>query len=420
MVDVNGELSRSEFIALTTHEESLSDNHLLISDPNKPRTAIIRTSDRIAFKRCRRIWGWTSHLRQNLTLRSGISPLWFGTGIHFALEDFHGWNRFGHPTKAFEAFVAAQQKHRPDKLPEDWKELIELGRGMMDYYIIWLQLRKNTLLKTYWFNGEPQVEVNFRFRIPGDYTKFGYDEVFYSGTIDRICIDEHDQLWPLDYKSAKQLAVLHYLTDPQVGAYMWAAPHIYDKPIGGFIYQQHLKSTPNPGRLLKNGSVSLAQDQLTTHFMYRKTLIDVYGDVEKAPLANIQFLNQLAQSEGPDFDKFVRIDRIHRNDRSAQSEGAKIIMEIEDMLNPDLPLYPNPTRDCATMCSLLSPCTSLDDGSDWKHELALMTEQRESSYDKWRDKLVWPGEEKANYGDRDWLETDGQQVESDPSDPSNI
>lgn len=412
MVDIVGTLDRQEFLALTKDSEMKADDleaFQSIEDDatgtRRERVAVIRTSDRISFKNCRRRWGWSSHLRHNLGPKHGIAPLWYGTGMHFALEDFHGYNRFGHPKAAFEAYVKASKEHNERKLPPDWEQLLELGRNMMDYYVVWMQQRKNSLLRTYWVDGVPQVEVNFRFIIPGDWTKFGYDRVEYSGTIDRVCIDENDMLWPLDYKSAVAIQTLHYLVDPQVSAYMWAAPHIYNKPVAGFIYQQHKKSTPAPGRILKNGSVSMAQNQSTSHFLYKQTLIEVYGGLEKCSADHIAFLNDLARQESEEADNFIRIDKIYRNERRAQSEGTKIIMEIEDMLNPNLPLYPNPTRDCSSFCPFISPCTSLDDGSNFQDELDMIMEPREGKYDMWRDKLVWPDDPTNDFGDRSWLET---------------
>ena len=61
------------------------------------------------------------------------------------------------------------------------------------------------------------------------------------------------------------------------------------------------------------------------------------------------------------------------------------------MLNPDLPLYPNPDRTCQFMCSFNSACVSLDDGSDWESELEMNFQQRERNYDSWRKKVHWPG-----------------------------
>lgn len=412
MVDVRYDLTkveptRHDFILRTLNDEIEEGTHEITTDPRNPKRAVIRTSDRISFKNCRRRWGWSSHLRHNLGPIQKASPLWFGTGIHFALEDFHGFNRFGHPKAAFLEYVRATKEHKPEELPDDWQELQTLGEGMMDYYVIWLQQRTNSLHKTFWYNNEPQVEVNFRFKIPFDASKWGYDEVVYSGTIDRITEDPEygpDRLWLWDYKTALQIQTMHYATDPQISVYMWAAPYIYGKDIAGFIYQQHRKSLPNPGRVLANGGISVDQNQLTTRFMYKQTLIETYGSVEAAPSKNVEFLNKLAQEETEEYDKFVRIDRIHRNQFSAMAEGAKIMMEMEDMLNPDLPLYPNPTRECPTFCPFYAPCIAMDDGSDWKHILDMTMTQREASYDSWRSKIRWPDERSVNTNE-DWLAT---------------
>lgn len=427
MVDITAQFTEEDIRDLDIAGKAFRETSAfsLQVDPNNPRIAIIRTSDRIAFKGCRRRWGWSSHLRHNLGSRTGITPLWLGTGFHFALEDFHGYNYFGHPKAAFDAYVKASQIHAPHKMPDDMDDAAELGRGMLDYYIIWLQQRPHSSLKTLWIDGVPQVEVNFRFRIPGDWTKYGYDEVWYSGTIDRVCLDDNGLIWPVDYKTAKSIEVMHFLTDPQVSAYMWAVPHIYDQekyPIGGFKYMQFRKALPNPGRLIYGGSqVSTAQNQGTNYYMYRQTLLQVYGSVERAPEDNQKFLKGLMMFEDENKDEYIQIDNIGRNDRHGMSEGTKIMLECEDMLNPNLPLYPNPTRWCAhwkNPCPFLSPCTSLDDGGDWLHELEMTTEPREPKYDGWRNYIVWPGDvDKAaeaktlDMGDRAWL--DVSNIESE-------
>src|SRR5690625_880736 len=108
---------------------------------------VIRTSDRIQFKRCRRKWAFSSNLRGNLTY-SGESPapLWFGTGFHFALEDFHGYNRFGDPFKAFQAFAAASEtadrKSGTSTVPTDLDELLELAKEMFRHYGDWQENRR--------------------------------------------------------------------------------------------------------------------------------------------------------------------------------------------------------------------------------------------------------------------------------------
>lgn len=358
------------------------------------RVAVIRTSDRIQFKRCRRNWNWSSHLKQNLGSKITADPLWLGTGIHYALEDFYGDNAFGNPGRSLAAYAMAYGRKYPDRMPEDWKELLKLGKEMMDYYLIWLTGRD--ILPTYIMDGVPQLEVSMKIEIPidrlrnADKIRTMYDRVFYSMTLDRVHEDEYGQLWIVEYKTAKQFATHHFLTDPQVGTYMWGASNIYNKPVAGVIYQQHKKDLPHPPTVLVRGGVSVAQNMNTTHRLYRQTLIDVYGEVKAAPKANIDYLNGLVAAETEHADKFIRRDILHRNKYNAQSEAQKILLETADMLDPDLAMYPNPTRDCAHMCSFLSPCVSMDDGSDWKFELESETMPRPDSYDAWREGLPDP------------------------------
>ena len=375
-------------------QDVLSEREMLhdleIVDESRPDRVIkvIRTSDRILFKRCRRRWAWQSHLRYNLGPVQKASPLWLGSGIHYALEDFHGYQQHKRPRDAFIAYCNATAAYNGKSLPETVMDDIRLGVGMMDYYELWLQGRDP--LATYVFQGKLQTEVNFKIKLPWPEGKFGIDDVYYSGQIDRVVEDSNGQLWLMEYKTAKAMFMSHFLTDPQVGSYMWGAYCIYPKPIVGVIYQQHKKMVPKAPKILAKGTISTAEHQTTTHRHYRQALINIYGEVSNAPAENVKYLNKLAMAETPDMDAFIRRDRVYRNFHSVAAEGAKIMMEVEEMLNPDLPLYPNPTRQCAMECPFGSACVSIDDGSDWEYELNLTMEPREKSYDSWRAFLRVP------------------------------
>lgn len=358
--------------------------------PQKERIAVIRTTDRMVFRRCRRKWAWSSHLRANLGSKEGQSPLWMGSGFHFALEDFHGEHRFTKPSEAFRAYTDATKRHDRKLLPADWDELVELSVGMLDYYSDdWLRGRDP--LRTFIFNGVPQVEVNFRVDIPfEDAQKFGYDRVVYSGTLDRVSEDEHGQLWIVEYKTAKAIQTLHLSNDSQVSSYCWAGNLLYGRPIAGVIYQQHRKDLPKEPKVLANGRLSTDRKQLTTHRALRAQILNVYGSFDRAPQDYKDLLNYMATQEDVNQDKFVRRDHIQRNQHQCEAEGVKIMMEVEEMLNPNLPLYPNPDRTCQFMCQFNGPCVSLDDGSDWEYELSIMNKPREAVYDRWRSKVNYP------------------------------
>jgi len=356
------------------------------------RVAIIRTSDRSVFRRCRRRFNWWYVHRNNLTRKETPGYFWFGTGFHFALEDFHGYRRFASPADAFQAFVDACKRTPGFPLPEDIDELTKLGLGMMEYYQTWLETRDP--LHTLEIGGVPQVEVNFQIDIPIEpalLRRYGFDRAVYSGTIDRVVIDDYDRLWLGDYKTAKIIQTDHLDTDPQISAYCWAAQHIYNLPVAGFFYMQFKKTVPHEPAFLKStGTFSVAKNQVTTHSLYRKALTNLYGSVDASPTPNIQFLNYLMQQENERADSLIRFSDIERNQSQIESEGLKILQEVTEMLDPDLPLYPNPTRDCAWDCGYRTACISMDSGLDYMHELELSTIDREEEQTQWRSKLQYP------------------------------
>lgn len=364
--------------------------------PPKERVAVIRTTDRIMFKRCRRRWGWQSHLRGNLGQREGVSPLWMGSGFHFALEDYHGYNYFQKPSLAFREYVAATRRINQSALPAGWEEDTELACGMLDYYSEqWLSNRP--ALQTFVWNGVPQVEVNFRVELPWEAGRYGFDRVIYSGTLDRVIIDEHGQLWIVEYKTAKAIQTLHLANDSQVSSYCWAGRYLYDRPVVGVIYQQHRKDLPKEPKILATGRLSTDKRQLVTYQSMRHSIKQSYGSIKAAPIEYIDYLNYLAQNESPLGDKFVWRSKIQRNDHQCEAEGVKILMEAEEMLNPDLPLYPNPDRTCQFMCPFNGACVSLDDGGDWQYELELLFKDRDPNYDNWRKKVRLPGSSEPTF-----------------------
>lgn len=80
--------------------------------PSKWDVIPIHNSDRASFKRCRRYWDWNSPARSNLTLRADVHginiPMWFGTGIHFALEQYYTPGLSRDPVEAWKTWFDIQ------------------------------------------------------------------------------------------------------------------------------------------------------------------------------------------------------------------------------------------------------------------------------------------------------------------------
>ncbi len=352
-----------------------------------PRIAVVRTSDRQLFKRCRRKWGWHSPLRQNLTVRDNPSYFWLGTGGHFAMEDYYGYNKYQHPVEAFRDYVNAckclYQRERYG-LPDDWEEQSAIAEGILEYYLLWATNREE--YETVWIDGKPQVEITCHIPLPVTPPP-GFDKIVYQFTLDRL-IEIEGEYWILDWKFYKQFGQGDLEYDQQMSAYIWAAAAVFELPIAGGILHEFKKTIPKQPKILSTGKLSVAKTgQGTTHGLYREALINLYGSVEKAPRANVLCLNDLAAQESPDRDNFIKRSRTTRTELQQQAEGTKILMECEDMCNPDLPLYTNATRDCSWDCSLKEICLMIDRDDDWSEQLADTTVQRKEELDTWRQHL---------------------------------
>lgn len=81
-------------------------------NPSKWDIIPIHNSDRAAFKFCRRQWAWGSPSRLNLIPKAEIygveKNLWFGTGIHYALEQFYNPMLKRNPAEAWLSWFELQ------------------------------------------------------------------------------------------------------------------------------------------------------------------------------------------------------------------------------------------------------------------------------------------------------------------------
>ena len=384
-------------------EEIFTDNALeashgsnLVANDDGRRVLAIHTSDRGNFKGCRRRWYFSSPLGLGLEPFQRANPLWYGTGVHFALEDYHGYQRYPTPTDAFLDYCRASEKTLGVRMPIDYDELRLLGIAMMDFYTEeWLTNRDP--YETLVIDGVPQVEVTFEIELPIPQVlldRFELDAVVYRGTIDRVVIHRDlGMISPLDYKTAAHYRTDHLGFDAQITAYMWACSCIYNLPVKDFIYQQHIKSVPKEPRLLANGKLSTADSQLTTASRYRNAIIQQYGNVGDAPHKMVECLNSFTDREFPDRDPFIIRDFADRSPYQLQAEGEMILLEVLDMLDPNLRMYPHKGQNCS-WCSFKSPCLSIDDGSDWESELsdplAYLPRKKEKETNSWKQQVKHP------------------------------
>lgn len=411
----------------------------------------IRTSGRRVMRRCLRKWGFQSSTRMNLQKKGTETNInfWFGSAIHFAMEDYFGHNRFGDPQRAFQAYYAAFPAY--DR-PEGADECYYLGLGMLDYFKQWYPKHNEAYgFQTVWLapNGEevepgtegakPLIEESFILDLGrkvwvrddnsgndeivdlaqvaslednegtyiwemNDADPFSTPEkirlkqvpVLYHGTLDRIVRDRLGRWWIMDWKTAKGADTNKLDTDDQISAYMWAAEQWFKRPIHGFVYVQLTKEVPKPPKRLVGGGMSIDKKQKTTYALARQEIIKDYGEVRKAPAKTIEYLNNLATEETPEGDRFIRWDHVLRTKAQKESTFYHIQGELDIMLNPNLYLFPNPTRDCIWDCPFRDACIMMDNGQQalvdqWINEnFEQRPREEDGNIDDWRKDIPWP------------------------------
>ena len=343
---------------------------------------IIRTSDRLQWKRCRRSHHFGSIMHQNLVPMRTAKPLEFGTDWHTAMASLYDpdtWTlvrnlktRGPILESVRQVFINANNGHMKENADEatgyidqevrdDYKEREELGLGMLNGYFSW-QMGVDEFTPTH-------IEVDFEVPIIVPYTDVemlcechGWP-VVYQGRLDGIVQDNFGWYWILEHKTTAQMAdTFHLQLDEQTGSYAWALMQMLGIRVQGVIYNEAVKKVAHPPLELKNTregrNFSVNKSQDTTYEMALAYLGTAGEDLELYD----DFLTYL-KLQG---NKFYRRTQVHRNTRELEDQGIRIYHEVKEMINPETVPYPNPSRFNCMMCSFRLPCIAMNDGSDYE------------------------------------------------------
>jgi PD-(D/E)XK nuclease superfamily len=385
-------------------------------------THAVHTSERRAFRGCRRRWQWIYNEKYYPLVTP--EPLEFGVAFHKALEFYYQpatWHDKATAAQlglvAFKQTCDAQYKDykklNGDPSPEviaQYKARVELGLNMLRYYF-------DDVAPSYDNDWTP-IEVEVAFEVPvkdPDTNKqlwckcdrcwdkvvknanlIGLDELYnhperfkvsiwlglpitYGGRLDALFQDnKHGRYYIVDWKTTSRILdeskESSFLSlEDQITSYTWAL-WTMGIPVSGFIYVEFKKAYPRPPE-------ELSRPYKTRRYSTNKqfmTNVDLFEDTVRAydPQAFMsgaydEYLAWL-RDEGP---KFTVRHQIHRNENELRSAGINIALECMDITGSPR-IYPQPGRFSCPTCLFQQPCISSNDGGDAKYLLDNLYEKR--------------------------------------------
>ena len=394
--------------------------------PSKYDIIPIHNSDRGAFKRCRRYFDWNSPSRQNLSLRADIhgvnTDLWFGTGIHWALENYYDPALRRDPVESWKTWFDIQW--RGGIVTEDWLDLvydldpqpstIQPGpargrssfwtvRGLEDVIpdpdtekfdeLLELGIQMMTAYKEYatHVDGFEMLVAEHDFSVPvWDYENdciltaidlrehspnYGKRlEVHNRGRMDGIWAKPNGKLGIIDHKTSSRIDEDFFEkleTDEQCTSYLFAAEveaKYYDLPYAGqaiqeVTYNVMRKTYPKPPTMVRGGLFSIDRNNESCTFDMLVEWMQENGvDYESLPPAHQGYYSYLRDVGVEQF--FIR-KHVRRNRHQLANAGYRLYLESMDMLDPNLRIYPNLRNDYSCLrCQFRAPCLATEDGSD--------------------------------------------------------
>ncbi len=413
-------------------EDGLRGFGKLPEAPDKLSIIPIHASDRGTFKKCRRRWHWSSPMRENLVPRAELGgiylPLWFGSGVHWALARYYDPFLKRDPVETFKTWWELQwnggvttEEWLPtlyDRSPrilavtnvpelaldehtalvdspvqaykvrglkdiigdlqqEEFEEHRDLGIGMLTFYKQYAAERDNfnVIVAEHTFSVPVRNPDTGEILTWVDHRDGQVKEVHLRGTEDAIVQDrESGRYGILEHKTAAKIDEDYFAKldkDEQCSTYMYAgqreAEH-YDLPfrkIDFVIYNALRKAYPKPPTELKNGMFSIDRAKESTTVEMLEEFIEDRG-IGIIVEMDQKLKNYVDYVREAGYEQFVQRDLVHRNQNEITSVEVRLYWEVIDMLS-DPKLYPNPTGEWSCLrCPFRAPCIAVDDGSDWQ------------------------------------------------------
>jgi hypothetical protein len=328
-------------------------------------TVVLTPGERAAFKSCRRAWDLGAPGRRNLEPARADDTPDRDRLIRDALAVYYFPGMWDWPRDVVLPLVTQALEKGLDRQPrpalDDERAAL---RRLLGGYFDWAPTIEGL--------APVLVEVDYEVDLPDSdrpdvalRTRAG-DNVRYRGRIDLLAVDEHDAYWIVRHRVVERWTPVESLVrDEETVAACWAWEQFYlGMAIAGTIHNElrvpddalepEVRPGPTPGptsthqRGLPQSEGSGGGRSVPMHRrLYAKS-----SEPEEP--------EQVAVDLGPWF----RRTWIRRRRAEIDNAGRQLVIEARHILDPDVTVYPSPSKEACRHCAFATPCRELYEGGD--------------------------------------------------------
>lgn len=327
----------------------------------------VHITDVQRFKECRRKWDYASPLKRNLVPTERYAPYYFGTLVHYVLEQVAK----GYPfSRALHSFFEINEGKVPMGPVDAGYADFELAKGIFRHYVMWQKTLVQGALADEDFE---HISPEHSFTYPLYKSK---QQVYLKGKFDGIVKHKATGkyfLWEIKTTRSVTERMKQLDLEQQTDAYLIAAQYVLQKqlgidaPVEGMVYTLIRKKVPTAPAVLKNGQLSQAKQDVTPYW-YAAAAKQQHPDLTPSELGSIYgpILSQLQAEHTPYFARHI----VQRTPRHLTRSLRDLIAVTKDMLSKRTALYPNPTPSC-NFCLYRDPCVLMQAGTTHTAEALL-------------------------------------------------
>lgn len=298
------------------------------------------------FRRCRRAWDLGARERRDYEPVQPPQVFSFEEAVHDALDVYYfpgmwEWQRAIVRPLAVAGFEKSMRRQRDayartrelsEDQVRDWETHLELGTGILQRYFEWAaEVDRFTPL---------QVAAQFDVNVPdpadpdsGLITSDGRS-LQYRVRINLAVIDDHELYWLVEHRvitGAQWPDLDQLLLDEQALTRGWAWQLGFLAKLEGTIHNEMRAALPTV-------------DQTP----------DV--DIQARPGAGGIITQRSTET--------FRRTHIPRTELEIDRQGTMVALQLQDMIDPSLRVYPNPAWEHCSSCAYRAPCLALNQGLD--------------------------------------------------------